>query len=305
MLFRQEDLAVSSIDEAANILNDAVYLTESESFLSPKAIPVVENTRIGAGVVNFEDVYRLAEENGVDYIDAMQAVAEANEIDPEQLAVAVDEADIIADPWIVNELANVVIRPVSEDSTAYQFCSMCLEAFLDTEDEYYLDIMTEADARVKDSTEALKTWQKSQKNLDKQNTAHDKVLAASENLQNIAQKAAAEAANKPKTWLAAKIASLRSMYAKLQNKWNMERDKGKAGILKKIGSIILNAIDKLAFYLQKGANHLGSSKDFAKSDDYNKQMKGYNDREKLMNKRYAAADKYQTSLGDKYNKAYN
>ena len=95
MLFRQEDLAVSSIDEAANILNDAVYLTESESFLSPKAIPVVENTRIGAGVVNFEDVYRLSEENGVDYIDAMYAVAEANELDPEQLAVAVDEAEIL------------------------------------------------------------------------------------------------------------------------------------------------------------------------------------------------------------------
>ena len=292
MLFRQEDLAVSSIDEAANILNDAVYLTESESFLSPKAIPVVENTRIGAGVVNFEDVYRLSEENGVDYIDAMYAVAEANEIDPKQLAVAVDEADIIADPWIVNELANVVIRPVSEESTAYQFCSMCLEAYLDTEDEYFLDIMTEAGPN----------WDKEVEKLGKKQAAAQNAADAAENAKSVAEKAVAEAKNKPKTWLAAKIASLRSIYAKLQNKWNMERDKNKAGILKKIGSIILNAIDKLAFYLQKAANHLGNSKDFAKSDDYNKQMKGYEGNMKLINKRSAAADAYKTSVANKFSK---
>lgn len=292
MLFKQEDLAVSSIDEAANILNDAVYLTESESFLSPKAIPVVENTRIGAGVVNFEDVYRLSEENGVDYIDAMYAVAEANEIDPEQLAVAVDEADIIADPWIVNELANVVIRPVSEESTAYQFCSMCLEAYLDTEDEYFLNIMTEAGP----------DFNKEVEKLGKKQAAAQNAADAAENAKSVAEKAVAEAKNKPKTWLAAKIASLRSIYAKLQNKWNMERDKNKAGALKKIGSIILNAIDKLAFYLQKAANYIGSSKDFKKSDDYNKQMKDYESNMKLINKRSAAADAYKTAIANKFSK---
>ena len=295
MLFKQEDLAVSSIDEAANILNEAVYLTESEAALSPKAIPVVENSRIGAGIVQFEDVYRLAEENGADYIDAMQAIAEANEINPEQLAVAVDEAEIIANPWIVDQLANVVIRPVSEESTAYQFCSMCLESYLDTEDEEYLDIMTEA------GNEA-NAWQKQADRLGKKQGAAEDVVSAANNAKAIAEKATAEAKNKPKTWLAAKIASLRSIYAKLQNKWNMERDKNKAGVLKRIGSVILNAIDKLAFYLQKAANHIGNSKKFAKSDDYNKQMKDYNSNMKLINKRSAAADAYKTTVANKFNK---
>ena len=45
-----------------NILDEAVYLNEAESALSPVAIPVVENSRIGAAVVNFSDVERLAEE---------------------------------------------------------------------------------------------------------------------------------------------------------------------------------------------------------------------------------------------------
>lgn len=149
MLFRQEDLAVSydPISEAVNILNDAVYLTEDESFLSPKTIPVVENTRIGAGVVQFGDIERLAEENGADYIDAMYAIAEANEIDPNQLAVAVDEWKIIESPEIVDELANVVIKPISPFDTIGLFTEACVDLFVESGDYGYLDlILFEAEA---------------------------------------------------------------------------------------------------------------------------------------------------------------
>ena len=143
MLFKQEDLAATydPISEAANILNDAVYLTEDESFLSPKAIPVVENTRIGAGVVQFDDIERLAEENGADYIDAMYAVAEANEIDPKQLAVAVDEWKIIESPEIVNELANVVLKPMSPYDTIGLFTEACVDLFVESGDYGYLDLI--------------------------------------------------------------------------------------------------------------------------------------------------------------------
>ena len=143
MLFKQEDLAATydPISEAANILNDAVYLTEDESFLSPKAIPVVENTRIGAGVVQFDDIERLAEENGADYIDAMYAVAEANEIDPNQLAVAVDEWKIIESPEIVNELANVVLKPMSPYDTIGLFTEACVDLFVESGDYGYLDCL--------------------------------------------------------------------------------------------------------------------------------------------------------------------
>ena len=55
MLFKQSDLAVNSIQEAVNILNESVYLTEEESMPSAVAIPVVTNERIGAHVVAFDD----------------------------------------------------------------------------------------------------------------------------------------------------------------------------------------------------------------------------------------------------------
>ena len=55
MLFKQEELS-NPLMEAANVLNESVYLDESEYKLSPTAVPVVENGRIGANVVSFEDV---------------------------------------------------------------------------------------------------------------------------------------------------------------------------------------------------------------------------------------------------------
>ena len=44
MLFKPEDLVTESYDpiqEAADILNESVYLDESESILAPMAVPVV------------------------------------------------------------------------------------------------------------------------------------------------------------------------------------------------------------------------------------------------------------------------
>lgn len=139
MLFKQEDLVSNPLMEAANILNESVYLDESESMLSPTAIPVVENSRIGANVVAFEDIDRLTEENGIDYFDAMEAIAEANDIDPKNLAVAVPEWKIIENPGIVNEMANVVIKPMSEHDPMMEMAGVAVKASLDGDDSLLED----------------------------------------------------------------------------------------------------------------------------------------------------------------------
>ena len=108
MLFKQSDLASNPIQEAYNILNESVYLDESESILSAKAIPVVENNTIGAYVVRFNDIATFAEDHGMNYMDAMSSIAESNGIDMDHLAVAVKETTIMANPGIVNELNNVL-----------------------------------------------------------------------------------------------------------------------------------------------------------------------------------------------------
>ena len=143
MLFKQSDLASNPIQEASNILNESVYLDESEAVVSAKAIPVVENTNIGAYVVRFNDLSCFAEDHGVSYIDAMSSIAESNGIDTNNLAVAVKETTIMANPGIINELANVVVTPIPKTDAMYQFTEACVDAFIESGDVSYMDLLVE------------------------------------------------------------------------------------------------------------------------------------------------------------------
>lgn len=68
------------------------------------------------------------------------------------------------------------------------------------------------------------------------------------------QRIRAEAANQPRTWLAKKIAALRSIYSNYLNRARMERAQDRAGIFKTIASKILGVIDFLMKKLQHAAN---------------------------------------------------
>lgn len=141
MLFKESELTSaintrSIFDEAYNLLSEAVYLTEDESFLSPVAVPVVENTRLGMPVVNFTDVERLSEENGIDYGCAVMAIAESNGIS--DVCVAVTESDIILNPDLVYEMDNIVISEMPESHVVYQYTEACLDTWLETGNSGYL-----------------------------------------------------------------------------------------------------------------------------------------------------------------------
>jgi len=92
MLFKPEDLSYGydSIQEAANILNESVYLDESESILSPMAVPVIEDREYIDGYnVDFHFVKRISEDYGLDYIDSLDFIAESNGIRFEDLDMIV------------------------------------------------------------------------------------------------------------------------------------------------------------------------------------------------------------------------
>ena len=188
-----------------SILDEAVYLNEAESALSPVAIPVVENSRIGAAVVNFSDVERLAEENCMDYFEAVDAIAEANEISATDIAVAVDEARIIMDPEIVNECHNVVVRPISENSDAFIFVDMMLEAFENTGDVTFMNMLI-------DETEGGNSAQQGQKVVDANGTdgkpAGDGGEKEVGTIRKYLDTINYYAYTKPKEWIANKIAAL-------------------------------------------------------------------------------------------------
>ena len=126
MLFTESQLQM--VGNPMAVLNEATYLNEDEAIIRPQTIPVSENSRIGAYTVRFDDVHRLAENHGVDYVSAMVAIAESAGIDPVYLKVAVDEAEIICDPEVITALpeASVVVAPLSESSLAFQYVTECI-----------------------------------------------------------------------------------------------------------------------------------------------------------------------------------
>ena len=150
MLFRQYDLAYDPIQEASNILNESVYLDESEAVVSAKAIPVVENSRIGAYVVRFNDISTFAEDHGMNYENAIRSIAESNGINMDHLAVAVKETTIMANPDIVNEINNVVVTPLPQTDAMYRFTEACVDAFIESGDTSYMDLLVEETTNTKD-----------------------------------------------------------------------------------------------------------------------------------------------------------
>lgn len=217
-----------------NILDEAVYLNEAESALSPVAIPVVENSRIGAAVVNFTDVERLAEENCMDYFEAVDAIAEANQISATDIAVAVDEARIIMDPEIVNECHNVVVRPISENSDAFIFVDMMLEAFENTGDVTFMNMIIDEDGE---------PTEQQAENVANAGTDAAKGEKEVGTIRKWLDKIKEYAYTKPKEWIANKIAALSAKAEAYKEKTEKMGDK--APWYRKIVNMIMKAVEWL------------------------------------------------------------
>lgn len=301
MIITKEDQA---LNEAMAILENAEYLDESETLIQPDNIPVFEIDRLQTHTVTHNDVSRLCEEYGLEPAEAVAAIAESNGLDYEDLTVAVKEEDLILDESIAAEYDNICVAPISEDSVAYQYCDMLVDAFAESADEDYLfAIIDEADdpeeSNKAGAWDTVKGWASSLKSGAARNNpyaagkriygtvitskraaaAQDKGLvdttkmiganlgkyrkkdmaivggsvAAATAAGVLAAKALKASRNKPKSWIAKKIAALRSVYAKWLNRANKETNANKAGAIKKICAKILNVIDALMAKLQNAA----------------------------------------------------
>ncbi len=140
MLFTEQQLRTSL--DPLHVLDQAVYLSEAESTVYPSMVPVVENNRLQSYVIDFNGIKQLSESTGLDYIDSIVAVAESDGIDLNQVCIAIDESELIETPELVN-LGAIVVRPLSELDEEFQFCLEAIDAYLDTNDDSYLDILQE------------------------------------------------------------------------------------------------------------------------------------------------------------------
>ena len=140
MLLSESELNIYSAD---SVLNEAVLLDESESIVKLPAVPVVENSRLGCGVVSFSNLNSIVEDYGCDYGDAFCAIAEQNELDSNSLAVSVEDWKLIETPELAGMVPNIVVKPISENNIVYQAVDYCINEYYETNDEEYLDYLDE------------------------------------------------------------------------------------------------------------------------------------------------------------------
>ena len=162
--------------------------------------------------------------------------AEANEIDVDSIAVAVDEARIIMDPEIVNECHNVVVRPISENSDAFIFVDMMLEAFENTGDVTFMNMII-------DETEGGNSAEQGQKVVDANGTDNKPAGDGDKEVGTIRKwldKIKENCYNRPKEWIANKIAAL-NLKAEAYKKKTAEMG-DKAPWYRKIVDMIMKAI---------------------------------------------------------------
>ena len=256
MLFKQSDLAYDPIQEANNILNESVYLDESEAVVSAKAIPVVENNTIGAYVVRFDNMASFAEDHGVSYEDAMTSIAESNGIDVKDLAVAVKETTIMANPDIVNELANVVVTPIPETDCVYQFTEACVDAFIESGDVSYMDLLIEEttkDEKIMDMIHSRAA--KYERRMDDKKSKINSDLEANKldmkneqsNIKKLLKAVKHYGYNTPKALIQKAIASLRKKYNQILQ--NIPKDKSQQKWYQKILIVIEKTINRIGQYI--------------------------------------------------------
>ena len=123
-------------NENTNLNNDNYCYDDMSLYIN--AIPVVENSRISAAIVSINDLNSIVEDYGCDYEDAFCVVSEANQINPEDLAVMVEDWKLIETPELANMVPNIVVKPISEANFAYQFVDECISEYCNTGDDQYL-----------------------------------------------------------------------------------------------------------------------------------------------------------------------
>ena len=249
MIFSEQDLHIGT--NAFDIINESAWI-DGGSIISPRTIALVESNSVGGYVVRFNDIEALSEEYGIDYIDSMLAIAEVNGIDPSYLAVAVNESNIIINPELVYELANVITVPISKNSSAYKFCEACIDGYMNTGNEGYIELLVEDDTGIFRTKVTLSDddYDDNSKYYNKNDVyiGNKANLKGKDQERGIIEKIKAlvyKARDKGDQWIGEKIASLDKMLKEYE-----EKDKsGKGGIWNstksKVISVIKWALEKL------------------------------------------------------------
>mgnify|MGYP007069954024 CR=1 FL=1 len=149
MLFTEAQLRANHNPLA--ILDEATYLTEEEARIHPSTIPVMESP-LGVWKVPYHPLEELCEDHGVGLVEAFATICEMNGIDPSIATLAIDEADLIEYPELVNESIPFVVAPISDYDPIYQMYEAAIEEYMETLDDSLLESSLDVNSDMSGST---------------------------------------------------------------------------------------------------------------------------------------------------------
>lgn len=252
MLITESQLGTGVARSGMSLLESMSYLTEEESKFHAAMVPVVENARIGANVVALEDIMKFAESNGIEDLGiALNAVCEASDIAANTVMFSVQETSVIADRAtaglvkdIMAEGVAIAAVPLSANHPASVLAEAAMDELFETGSHALLE------AYINDSFGA---FAEAAKKAAAPAAAEDQVKSTETMLEKIKK----TAIDKPRDWVAAKIAALNAKMRDVINAANAA-DPEKKSIFLKIKAMLAKAIEFLTRHMNNLMKKVGA-----------------------------------------------
>ena len=244
MIISQAD---NRLNEASAFLENATFLTDSESAYLPQMVTIVENSRLGYNLIRLEDFLDYTMTNGItEATYGLEKVCEANGIDPSTIGFSVDEVSLLEDSDMYDtavalQESNFPVYASPEPATSISY--ILTEAVLDTAIQYNEDDMnTILEAYLEDDIDTLQEAGVFDAISDK---AQSLRRSASDVIDRV-KSTMVQSKDKSRKWIAKKISSLKS----LGNQW-MSKAASIPGKGKEVAKGVVNKINSCISYLGK------------------------------------------------------
>nr|DAP83836.1 MAG TPA: hypothetical protein [Caudoviricetes sp.] len=267
MLITESQLGTGVARSGMSLLESMSYLTEEESKFHAAMVPVVENARIGANVVALEDIMKFAESNGIEDLGiALNAVCEASDIAANTVMFSVQETSVIADRAtaglvkdIMAEGVAIAAVPLSANHPASVLAEAAMDELFETGSHALLE------AYINDSFGAFAEAAKKAAAPVAQKAAKAAVAPAAapaaedqvKSTETMLEKIKKTAIDKPRDWVAAKIAALNAKMRDVINAANAA-DPEKKSIFLKIKAMLAKAIEFLTRHMNNLMKKVGA-----------------------------------------------
>lgn len=93
-------------------------------------------------IIKYNDIQLIQETYNLNYNDIIHELCYINKININDIIIAINESDIILNPDVIKYIPyKIVVIPISENNIIYQFCEDCIDAYLKTENEEYINLL--------------------------------------------------------------------------------------------------------------------------------------------------------------------